>query len=253
MPPSFTPTTLLFGSGLCRLLRNRGRQSRQSVLPHDWRHGGHPEFRFFEDAVRTALAALSDLAQPIRSGYPLTPANLTADSTSYASAFTAIKNVNLTWQAVSDAAGYNVYRSDYPHSGFVQITSSPVQGTGFTDRALAAGDAYYYVVTSVWPGGAESNFPESSNRLPSLRGMSSRQRYGVLAVRLEMAMKKAILFALVCLILGADPLMGMDWGLSAGAGACLLRQKEVQDIYGAGFPFGVQACRKQELEDFGRV
>jgi Peptidase family M28 len=115
-------------------------------------------FDFFEDAVQTALAALSDLAQPIRSGYPLTPANLTADSTSYASAFTAIKNVNLTWQAVSDAAGYNIYRSDYPHSGFVQITSSPVQGTGFTDRALAAGNAYYYVVTSVWAGGAESNF-----------------------------------------------------------------------------------------------
>jgi Outer membrane protein beta-barrel domain len=56
-----------------------------------------------------------------------------------------------------------------------------------------------------------------------------------------MAMKKAILFAVVCLILGADRLMGVDWGLSAGAGACLLRQKEVQDIYGSGFPFGVQA------------
>jgi hypothetical protein len=54
-------------------------------------------------------------------------------------------------------------------------------------------------------------------------------------------MRKAVLFAVVCLILGADRLWGMDWGLSAGARACLLRQKAVQDIYGPGFPFGVQA------------
>ena len=68
-------------------------------------------FDFFEDATKTALAALSDLAQPVRLGYPRTPAGLEAESTTYASAFTAIKNVNLTWRGVSDAAGYNVYRS----------------------------------------------------------------------------------------------------------------------------------------------
>jgi hypothetical protein len=115
-------------------------------------------FDFFEDAARTALAALSDLAQPIRLGYPRTPAGLTADSTTYTSAFTAIKNVNLTWLAVDDAAGYNIYRSDYPHSGFAQINASPVQTAGYADRALTAANDYYYVVTAVWPGGAESNF-----------------------------------------------------------------------------------------------
>jgi hypothetical protein len=58
---------------------------------------------------------------------------------------------------------------------------------------------------------------------------------------MEMAMRRITLLAVVCFILGTDSLAGMDWGFSAGAGICLLRQKEVQDIYGAGFPFGVQA------------
>jgi len=54
-------------------------------------------------------------------------------------------------------------------------------------------------------------------------------------------MRKTILLAVMCLFLGAYPLTGMDWGFSAGAGMCLLRQKEVQDVYGIGFPIGIQA------------
>jgi hypothetical protein len=115
-------------------------------------------FDFFEDASRTALALLSDLAQPVRLGYPRTPAGLEAESTTYVSAFTAVKNVSLTWNTVSDAAGYNVYRSNYSRAGFIKVNGSPVEGTAFADRALAADGDYFYVVTAVWPGGAESNF-----------------------------------------------------------------------------------------------
>jgi Zn-dependent M28 family amino/carboxypeptidase len=114
-------------------------------------------FDFFEDAARTALAALSDLAQPVRVGYPKTPSGLEAESATYASAFTAIKNVNLTWQAVSDAAGYNVYRSTLSHLGYAKLNGSPVSTAQFTDRALEADTSYFYVVTAVWPGGLESN------------------------------------------------------------------------------------------------
>ena len=115
-------------------------------------------FDFFEDAAKTALAVAADLAQPVRTGYPRTPAGLEADSSSYASAFAAIKNVSLTWSAVAGAAGYNIYRSNTSRAGFVKINGSPVELTAFTDRALAAADVYYYVVTAVGPGGAESNF-----------------------------------------------------------------------------------------------
>jgi hypothetical protein len=115
-------------------------------------------FDFFEDAARTALAVLSDLAQPVRLGYPRTPAGLEAESTTYASAFTAIKNVTLSWRAVSGGAGYNIYRSNFSRAGFVKINGSPVEATAFADRALEAGAAYFYVVTAVWPGGQESSF-----------------------------------------------------------------------------------------------
>jgi Zn-dependent M28 family amino/carboxypeptidase len=126
-------------------------------------------FDFFEDAARTALAALSDLAQPVRSGYPGTPAGLVAESSTYASAFTAVKNAHLTWQAVSDAAGYNVYRSTLSHLGYTKLNTSPLAATSLTDQALKADTAYYYVVTAVWPGGVESNFSrevESPAELP---------------------------------------------------------------------------------------
>jgi len=115
-------------------------------------------FDFFQDAAKTALAALSDLAQPLRLGHPKTPAGLEAESQTYASAFTAIKNVHLTWRTVSDAAGYNVYRSTFSHGGFAKVNSSPISAADFTDRAQKADTAYYYVVTAVWPGGVESNF-----------------------------------------------------------------------------------------------
>jgi len=64
---------------------------------------------------------------------------------------------------------------------------------------------------------------------------------GILSGDLEMVMRKTALLAVVCLILGADSLKGTDWGFSAGAGMCLLRQKGVRDVYGSGFPIGIQA------------
>jgi hypothetical protein len=113
---------------------------------------------FFGEAARTALAALSDLAQPVRLDRPKTPAGLVAESSTYASAFTAVKNAHLTWQPVSDAAGYNVYRSTLPHLGYTKLNTSPLGAASFTDRALKADTAYYYVVTAVWPEDVESNF-----------------------------------------------------------------------------------------------
>jgi len=127
------------------------------------------DFDFFEDAAKTALAALSDLAQPVRPERPKTPAGLVAESSTYASAFTAVKNAQLTWQAASDAVGYNVYRSTLSHLGYTKLNTSPLAAANFTDRALKADAAYYYVVAAVWPGGVESNFSreaESPAELP---------------------------------------------------------------------------------------
>ncbi len=56
-----------------------------------------------------------------------------------------------------------------------------------------------------------------------------------------MTMRRATLLVTVCIILGAESLAGMDWGISVGVGLCTLRQKYVQDMYGMGCPVGGEA------------
>lgn len=54
-------------------------------------------------------------------------------------------------------------------------------------------------------------------------------------------MKVKTILAVGCLVFSVQSLGSADLAFSAGASLCLLRQKEVQDVYGIGFPIGVQA------------
>jgi hypothetical protein len=56
-----------------------------------------------------------------------------------------------------------------------------------------------------------------------------------------MEMKAKPILAVVCLALGVQTLESADLAFFVGANICLLRQKEVQDVYGSGFPIGIQA------------
>lgn len=71
------------------------------------------------------------------------PANLTA---------TAVAGqVNLTWNAVQGATGYNVYRGT-TETGTVSGKSKIAAGvpaTGYTDAAVTRGTIYYYQVTAI--------------------------------------------------------------------------------------------------------
>ncbi|MFZ5493763.1 MAG: fibronectin type III domain-containing protein [Verrucomicrobiota bacterium] len=58
-------------------------------------------------------------------------------------------SVSLSWNAVSGATGYNVYRNG------VKLTGSPQTGTAFADSNLSAGTTYTYGVTAI-VGGNES-------------------------------------------------------------------------------------------------
>lgn len=80
---------------------------------------------------------------------PLPPTSLTASSTSAGS-------VQLNWIASTTAGvtGYHVYRSTSSGTGYVSVTL--VNGTSYTDTNLTSGTTYYYVVTAVGPGNAES-------------------------------------------------------------------------------------------------
>ena len=66
-------------------------------------------------------------------------------------------SVGLTWTAsTSSVAGYNVYRSTVSGGPYTKLNSSPVALTSYTDSTVQAGQTYYYTLTSVASGGAES-------------------------------------------------------------------------------------------------
>lgn len=68
-------------------------------------------------------------------------------------------SVDLNWGASSSTvAGYRVYRSTQPGTGYQLISSLLLAGTAFTDSSVQSGLTYYYVVTAVDSQNLESNF-----------------------------------------------------------------------------------------------
>ena len=94
---------------------------------------------FFTSATRASVGLLAELAQPIKAGYPRTPVGLYAESVVYRSLFNSLQAIRLTWDAQTDAEGYNIYRSSTPHVGYVKISTTPVTGTTFTDNDIIFG------------------------------------------------------------------------------------------------------------------
>jgi fibronectin type 3 domain-containing protein len=67
-------------------------------------------------------------------------------------------SVTLRWDAPSGiATGYNVYRSTTSGKDFVKIASM-LPSPRYEDSQVTTGATYFYVVTSVNPGGHESRF-----------------------------------------------------------------------------------------------
>jgi competence protein ComEC len=68
------------------------------------------------------------------------PTNLTVTSVT-------ATEVNLSWNAVTGATIYNVYRSENPYSGFVKIGYTDT--LTYTDNTISAGNKYFYYITAV--------------------------------------------------------------------------------------------------------
>lgn len=115
---------------------------------------------FLKSSVKIGLGTLSDLAQPVRPGYPETPRGLKAKQVVYKSLFSSIKNIYLSWNPVNDAIGYNVYRSNTTHLNYKKLNSVPILKNSFEDKNLKEGISYYYVVTAINSAGLESNFSQ---------------------------------------------------------------------------------------------
>lgn len=66
-------------------------------------------------------------------------------------------SVALSWAPSTSAViGYNVYRGNQSGGPYAQTNSALVAGTAYSDSGVAAGQIYWYVVTAVAAGGAES-------------------------------------------------------------------------------------------------
>lgn len=76
--------------------------------------------------------------------------------------------VGLAWNAVTGAAGYNVYRSFVSGGGFEKANTSLVSGTTFNVTGLADASLYYFVVKAVDSVGNESEGSNEVSGIPHL-------------------------------------------------------------------------------------
>jgi len=83
---------------------------------------------------------------PTAGGAPSTPTGLSATAVSSS-------QINLSWNAVSGATGYDIYRSTSAGGTFTRLGSEPtISGgstTSYSDTGLSAGTTYYYKVSAL--------------------------------------------------------------------------------------------------------
>jgi hypothetical protein len=125
-----------------------------SVPSYDGMGGHKPATGASETPSVTQLAGNNSLigfvVQMAPNVAPAAPAGL--------SAMSGIGIVMLNWNDNSepDFNGYNVYRSTTQGTGYVNLNSSLLNSSDYTDTDIVNGTTYYYVVTAVDTGGLES-------------------------------------------------------------------------------------------------
>ena len=81
-------------------------------------------------------------------------------------------DVNLTWDTVATATGYNVYRGTTSGalSGKTKLTASPVTTASYTDTTVVNATIYYYQVTAVNGTGESTGSNEAEAPFINLNG-----------------------------------------------------------------------------------
>jgi glycosidase/fibronectin type 3 domain-containing protein len=84
--------------------------------------------------------------------------------------------VNLSWNSVAGASGYNLYRSVVRGGGYQLVNATPLTGTSFSDSGLQNASDYYYIVKAVDTIGNESSASNEVRATPKyLIGWSNLQ------------------------------------------------------------------------------
>ena len=73
-----------------------------------------------------------------------------------------VGNIRLTWQAVTGASGYSVYRRSGGGALSLASGATPVAATSWTDSGLAAGTTYEYVIRAVQADPAGEGEPSAA-------------------------------------------------------------------------------------------
>ena len=93
------------------------------------------------------MAAIKAMVDQLSSG---TPASTLPAPTGVVTSGATTSTMDISWNAVTGAASYNVYRAGN------KVNALPVTATSYTDTGLAAGTSYSWTVKSVDANGAES-------------------------------------------------------------------------------------------------
>ncbi|WP_337103496.1 endo-1,4-beta-xylanase [Paenibacillus sp. YIM B09110] len=85
------------------------------------------------------------------------PANVTIRATSY-------NKLEVKWDAVDQAAGYNVYRATSESGPFVKRNAAVIEAETYNDSNLSTSTAYYYKISSVDANGLESPLSDAVSK-----------------------------------------------------------------------------------------
>ena len=77
--------------------------------------------------------------------------------------------VNLTWNALTNAASYNVKRSTVSGGPYTPVATG-LTATNHSDYVVSVRNGYYYVVSAMIGGSETTNSPEAAVRFPMLTG-----------------------------------------------------------------------------------
>ena len=129
------------------------------------------EFHVWFHPIATGKAAATISLDSSAGATPVKLAVAGSASTSPTStpAATASHSVTLDWNNRSTStAGYHVYRGDVSGGPFERLDATLLESTSYKDSRVLGGAHYFYVVTAVGEGGAESAFSnEVSVEIPT--------------------------------------------------------------------------------------
>jgi fibronectin type 3 domain-containing protein len=119
---------------------------------------------YYKVSVKTS-GGESDLAAYAQATTAPSAPNVPVAPTGLAVTGQTSSSITLSWNTVTGAASYKVYRSSSETGTYTQ-TGSPVTNTSFTNTGLFAGTTYYYKVSAVNAGGESSLSASVSGTTP---------------------------------------------------------------------------------------